>query len=389
MKSIAILSSVNPYTQPLNGGKLDILTRIKALSEIDDVQVDLYLLTKPDEILQFPNSLYECPNIRNILQFRMKQLGIRLIFDKYPISVSRRFIPEVTEELKRHHYDAVIYEGEYMVKYRIKGSVCSNRHIIRMHNIESEYRNVLSKASDSLIKSIAEKAECLKYRSVEKKLCEYFDNFLFISKSEQESFMKKYPHGRSKFVYLPTSSEHIAKEAVRNNSSVILYYGSLDIYHNYLSVLWFIKEIFPIIISKNKDVVFKVVGKIEAGKKETLESFSPNIQVCGYVDNIDAEIENSAMVVMPILEGTGVKTKVIDALAHGQIVFTTSKGTEGTDLINRKHLFISDNPNDIAEFCSGVIDNREHYREMADAGLDFIKKNHSVEYQSLLLRNII
>ena len=95
------------------------------------------------------------------------------------------------------------------------------------------------------------------------------------------------------------------------------------------------------------------------------------------------------MVVSPVLFGAGVKVKVIDALSYGQVVCSTSKTIEGTQLISGEHLIVEDDPNELAESCVQVLLDRKSYEKMSAKGLEFVKKYHSIHYQENILKEAL
>ena len=109
----------------------------------------------------------------------------------------------------------------------------------------------------------------------------------------------------------------------------------------------------------------------------------------GYVDDLNQEYRDVACVVCPVLYGAGVKVKVIDAMAMGQLVITTGKGVEGTELENGKHLLVSDDSDELLKICLDVLRNSEKYVSVAEKGFDFIKEYHSIENQAQIMRATI
>lgn len=123
-----------------------------------------------------------------------------------------------------------------------------------------------------------------------------------------------------------------------------------------------------------------VVGRISDERAAVLKKLGAT--VCGYVDDLDAAYDNAAFIIAPILFGAGVKVKIIDAIARGQIVVTTAKGIEGTDLQSGVHLFVEDHPDRLAAACCDILRNREPYVHLAEDGLAFIKARHTIAHQA-------
>lgn len=387
MRTVAVLCFENPFNKPSDGAKNDMLTRVKALCGLKDCLIDIYAFNKPnEEEVCFKLGDF---GISNLFQYRIQNVGWKGIFGKYPISVYRRFTEDCCEELKRHKYDVIIYEGEHMSSYRICKIGSADIHVLRQHDIESKYRYELSKSAHSLVEKVGQIFESVKYHMLERKIDTYFDEILFISKEECMYFLEKFQDSNCKFTFMPPATMSFAEKVISETSNnTMLYFGNMTLQNNFLSILWFVQEVLPLICKAIPEVKLKIIGKMGADDAIKIENSSTNIELLGYVDDLRTEIENASLIVSPVLFGAGVKVKIIDALSYGQIVCATRKAVEGTDLEDGVHLIVEDNPKNLAAKCVDIMRNREKYLGMAESGLKFVKRYHSVEYQSEILNNV-
>lgn len=378
MITVALICFDNPFCPPSEGGKKSIFTRIESLSALSDCKVDVYLMTKrfeknediPKE--KFPNCTF--------YQYYMNPTYSSL-FCPFPICVNKRYCKDCANELSKHKYDFAIYEGEQVSKYRFKNCVQARRHILYFHDIESIYRSQISLTSKMLTRKIANRIEAKRFRWVEKRLYDYFDAFWFVSSDDERAFSSTHP---KPCYYLPYPVSSVSdKISSGKNSKSILYVGDLSLDNNLSSLKWFISEVFPIVRLSESDAELEIIGRISEVEKKKLEN--SHIHILGYVDSLEKYYDESAMVIAPVLVGAGVKVKVIDSLAKGQIIATTSKGIEGTELVNGKHLFVSDDPQEQANFCINVLHNRKQYISYAVNGLNYVRSAHTVSHQSQLI----
>lgn len=384
MKTVAVLCFENPFNKPSDGAKNDMKTRILALAETRKCVIDVYAFNKQEEqSAQINNEAY---GIRNFYQFEVKSTSIGGILSTYPLSVFKRHSDKCVSELQKHEYDVIIYEGEHMSSYRINSETRANKHILRQHDIESDYRHELAKSAKGFIRKFAQEIESRKYKKLEKKIDTYFDSVLFISKAEKEEFDKRYPKTKSRFVFMPPSALCFEQDAALGEKEhMLVYFGNMELQNNYLSVLWFATKVFPLILDSVPDAKLKIIGKISDDDKAKLLLNAKNIEMMGYVDDLNKEIRNASLIVSPVLFGAGVKVKVIDALSYGQIVCATSKTIEGTELAHDVHVLVQDEPKEMAANCINVLLDRKKYEHLAVDGLNFVKYYHSVHYQSEIL----
>jgi glycosyltransferase involved in cell wall biosynthesis len=84
------------------------------------------------------------------------------------------------------------------------------------------------------------------------------------------------------------------------------------------------KDILPRVVEQFPDVIFQF-----AGAEPPPELAHPNTEVLGFVSDLVGRIRQANVVIVPILSGGGMRTKVVEALACGKVVISTVKGAEG------------------------------------------------------------
>ena len=379
-KSVALICYDNPFLKPREGGKIGIMSRINSLSMLDDCIVDVYLLNKKAEgmVQEFP----DMPNIRKFYQYKMNG-GIGTLFGRFPICTNKRYCTALIKQLEDKQYDFAIYEGLQVGKYRLKNKVNAKKHILYFHDIESNYRYELAKSQKNLVKKLANMMESKKFKTLEKQVAKYFDYFWFVSKEECDTFSKYMNITSEKALYIPFPMGKINdKIASGENRKQLLYVGDLSLENNISSLLWFVKNVFVELKKQFNDLQFVIIGKI---KDETKQKFNfDGVEVLGYVPDIEKYYDESCFVASPVLFGAGVKVKIIDALSHGQIVVSTKKGIEGTEL-TESDLIFSDDADVLVKKCSAVISDRDSYKYISENALNFVKENHSNANQAKLI----
>lgn len=118
------------------------------------------------------------------------------------------------------------------------------------------------------------------------------------------------------------------KDSVSRHEFVFL--GRLDIAHNSDAVTAFLRLCLPRVRALCPDVTLRIVGKgASAALRSQVEAAGPGVHLEGYVEDIGAVLAQAGAMVAPLRFGSGVKLKVLEALAHGVPVIATSIATEG------------------------------------------------------------
>lgn len=126
------------------------------------------------------------------------------------------------------------------------------------------------------------------------------------------------------YVEIP-SSEVLNKGG---EDKVIAFIGKMDYEPNVLAVEYFCREILPEISRLYPSVVFYIIGASPDKRVKELAALS-NVNVTGFVESIEPYFKKAALIVAPMLTGSGIQNKIIQSMAHSCCVITTSIGAEG------------------------------------------------------------
>ena len=381
---IGLICFENPFAKPSNGGKKSILSRVLSFGLIKNVQVDIYLFNQKSEIVLDSNEITNrYPQIKNVYQYNIKK-SFGVFFGKFPICNNKRYISNCVKELKKHFYDFIVYEGEQIAKYRFKKVTNSSFHIIYMHDIESNYREELSKAQTSWLLKKLQKRESKKFKYIEKNINALFDDVWFVSNDEFLLFNSNLSKNKGRYMPLPAVDTINCLPNVHNKNNNILYVGDLGLKNNIISIKWFINNVFPNIKSNCPQAELTIIGRINSEDKKSIET--EGVTFLGYVEDLEKYYRECSCFVSPVVCGAGVKVKTIDALSRGLIVVSTTKGIEGTLLKNNNHLIVEDDPILQAKIICDILNNREKYVKIASNGHSYISKNHSIEHQATIIQ---
>ena len=121
-----------------------------------------------------------------------------------------------------------------------------------------------------------------------------------------------------------------------------------------------INDVLPYIKS---DYHFYIIGKCPDYILERHKN-NDNLIFCGRVDDLREYVKKATVFLAPIAYGTGVKTKIVEAMAMEMPVVTNSVGAEGIYAVNGKHFFVYDDPKKIAEVVDKLLSDRKFSEEI-------------------------
>lgn len=152
-------------------------------------------------------------------------------------------------------------------------------------------------------------------------------------------------------------------------SSNILTMGTLYYPPNADGVRWFTRDVYPLVRSRVSHSSLTIVGpRPPRDLVQFAAQHSSHVTVTGYVPDLQPYVERAAVMVVPVRAGSGMRVRILEALARGVPVVTTSTGVEGIDAVNGEHLLVADEPDEFAAAVARVIENPELGRCLAENG---------------------
>jgi glycosyltransferase involved in cell wall biosynthesis len=133
----------------------------------------------------------------------------------------------------------------------------------------------------------------------------------------------------------------------------IIYTGGMNMFANSDAVMHLLRDMWDDIKAAIPGVKFFVIGQDPTPEILEIANSDPAVVVTGFVDDIRPYVARSAVYVVPIRVGGGTRLKVLDALAQGKAIVSTSVGCEGIEVTDGKNIRIEDSA---AEFAQATIE---------------------------------
>lgn len=277
--------------------------------------------------------------------------------DSYNVSrfFSTDFDRKLVERLTANQYDIVHLESLFMTPYistirRMSGA----KIVLRSHNLEHLIWERLANTTGNTAKRMYLNHLASKLKTYEKKTINEVDGIAAISFEDTNRFQEfkcKVP-----LITIPFGidlEKYQYQEKQKQTFTNLFHIGAMNWAPNKEAINWLLDEIWP--------ELSKLNVQLHLAGRETPDSLKKladeKLKVHGDVDSaIDFMNQNDVMVV-PLLSGSGMRVKIIEAMALGKVVITTSVGGEGIDYINGEHLLIADTPVEFVNHIHQLLEN--------------------------------
>jgi len=372
---------------PNNGSKLRELSILKPLARSHSVSLcsmiegDEYQYIESatklfDEVKVFPRPQIKTSRYKFFKLF--SSLKPDVFFDAYSRDL-KNYIKQVTLEKK---FDVVLVDLLWMMMYLPKHVFKKSYVILNEHNVEFKALESYISPSVGRKRNLQEKVnfrlQAFKMKRLERYYCNKADMTLVVSEVDKRALAKICPKAAICVIPNAIDTEHIKVKGLSGRQNWLVFIGSMFYLPNIDAMLYFCKDIFPLVREKIPSIKLYIVGKDPSQEIKALNN-GKDIVVTGHVKDHRHYLDCASCVVAPIRLGGGTKMKVIEAMAAGKTVVTTPKGIEGLNVIAGEEILIGYNSRDFAEKVSLVLEDDMLRKKISLNARRRIEKNYSWE----------
>ncbi len=380
-KDMKILQITNKVpVPPKDGGSIASLRLSEELAKQGNQVWILAMNTSKHYVDHKTIDSFQNPNMKIIpvnVDTRIRPLKaiMNLLFSKMPYNavrfISSEFRNKLTTLLKEKNPDLVILENLYPAAYiqDIRNST-SSPIAYRAHNVEFEiWERTANNAGG--IKKWYLKVLTKRIHRFEKNLINKYDFLVPITKRDEDALERM---GNKKPSYvLPTgyAMKRTSCPELNLDKPIIAHLGALDWLPNQEGILWFIDEVWPNLKKEIPDIEFHLAGR-NAPEWFEKRLAGKEIEYHGEIDDAEKFILSYPIHVVPLFSGSGMRIKIVEAMAHGRVVVTTNIGTEGIDTQHIKNIIIADTPAAFSNAIIDIISNEAFCREIGENAFNFV-----------------
>ena len=372
-ESMAILSLASSLIS--NGVSVDLLSlntnKHRFSSDLDDLDSTLY---RSIYMVEINTDFHPISFLLNL-------------FSNIPYQISRfvkkDYKVKLISLLTQNKYDYILLETVYLTPYiPLIKRYSSAKILLRTHNMEYEIWERLYKGANWGVFKLLYKWLAHQMFRYESFRLHDIDYLIAISDRELLMFKAFYPSLNGIVVPITwnASKDSYQKTLKSNTQKISLFFiGSLDWKPNQEGLLWFLHKVWPICQAKFPHLSFYVAGRNmpEKIKRMTLDG----VFMMGEVDDAVAFVNQHDIAIVPLLSGSGMRAKIIEAMALGKVVITTSIGLEGIEAQDTLDVCLANSPEEFINVIQLLL---THPAQMIQIG---INAHHNImnNYESVTM----
>lgn len=393
---ILFLSPTVPF--PLtDGGRIRVFNLLKQIAGKNEVTV-LALETQPTDpegvaqLQQLGIKVHLVPNASTLPHVSFGTLA-NAFLKRQPITVARYDLPayrqKFRELLTTETFDLVHYEMFHTAQFHTETGLPG---VLSQQNVDSAiWRRLCDETANPFYK-FAYWTQQLAFQRYERVLSPKFDAVTCTSDIDAAVFQRHCAKGTIEIIPNGVDVTHYQPDFTAEAPAHLIYIGSMDWYPNEDAVTFFADEVFPRIQENVPDVKFSIVGGNPSARVQKLAA-REGVVVTGRVPEIKPYFAEATVFVVPLRIGSGTRLKILEGLAMGKAIVSTSVGAEGLDLKDDEEIFIADEPTAFSEAVSQLLKDPSLRRTVGENGRARVERDYDwrsiAEKLHLLYTNIL
>lgn len=289
--------------------------------------------------------------------------------DSYNISrfFSTDFDIRLSKLLRKEDFDVIHLESLFMTPYAPTIRRLSTAPIIlRSHNLEYVIWEKITAGTKGRLKRMYLNYLTRKLKQYELSVLNEVSGIAAISDEDRNRMLALGVKKRIRTIPFGVDLSAYSYTPGEEGELAIFHLGAMDWGPNLEGILWFLQSIWPAVHERFPQLKFYLAGRNMSA--EIAELNLPNVVVVGEVNDAVAFMKSKAIMIVPLLSAGGIRVKIIEGLAVGRAVISTSLGAEGLSCVHGKHLMLADRKEDWIEALDALLGSAAMRNELAEQG---------------------
>jgi glycosyltransferase involved in cell wall biosynthesis len=260
--------------------------------------------------------------------------------------------------MRAKRFDVVNLEFPYLGHCNLRQAPSGERLpllFVDSHEIAHDLVRQFARTGGSMGRRIYAGANWRKLRREELGIYRDADGVYLCSALDEQRLLDQVPGART--AVIPNAAD-VAFYQSRptdppSDGRTVVYFGLLSTVPNIDAVTHLVQDIWPRIAQAHPDARCKIIGG--RPPPSLLALAGPRVAFTGFVSDLRPHLAAAAAVVVPLRQGGGTRLKIVEAMAMGKAIVSTTLGAEGIEAVPGRHIFIDDNPSAFADAVNRLL----------------------------------
>ncbi len=376
---------VNPnFLHPTTkGGQIRTLEMLRCLHRDHEIHyvafADPARPEGPDRANEYATAAYPIshqPPVRGTAAFAAQ--AVAGIASSLPLAVSRwhsgAMRRQVERLLQQHTFDSVVCDFLAPALNFPSLSGC----VLFQHNVETVIWRRHAEAAKGLPRQIYFGMQAKRMENFERACCRHARHVIAVSETDASRMRDWFQLPEVSWVPTGVDLDYFKRAASpQEATSDLVFTGSMDWMPNIDGILWFAREVLPLIRARRPGTRIAIVGRDPGTELRQLAVADPLIRVTGTVPDIRPWLWGATASIVPLRVGGGTRLKIFEAVAAQVPVVSTTVGAEGLPLQHPDQILLADSPTDFSAACLALLEQKDRRTAIAQKALAHVSAHFS------------
>jgi glycosyltransferase involved in cell wall biosynthesis len=369
-----------------DGEKLRVFNLLRAVAERHDLTIVYRVMSSDEqqgaaELDKFCTGGahgVEVPRPQGLLG-KLRWL-LPFVFSRYPIALCTVYFESIRQRLAelaaRERYDVVQVEHSsldiYLDHVQFPGSPAT---VLTLHNIDYIRNERVLQNTPVGPAKLYHWFNQRRFKTWELKAIRRYDRVIAMSDIDRSVLLKDLPGLPVDVVPNGVDAKVIAYLPAPDTSETVIFVASMDSEANHDGAMFFVREIWPLVKQARPGAVLKLVGRGPNAELQAQHN-GRDVIVTGKVADVLGFYREAGVAVVPLRSGGGTRLKILEAMAAGSAVVSTTVGCEGLDVNDGQDILIADQPKPFADAVLRLLGDLLERRALQQAGRHLVEQRY-------------
>ena len=293
--------------------------------------------------------------------------------------VSQAFAQKLTAILQQEEFDVVHVESIFLTPYvPLIRKYSQAKVILRAHNVEHLIWKHVAQSTRNYFKRLYLKHLSLTLRAYEMEHLQDYDGIVCITQGDAEYFRTN--GCRRPITAIPFGVECGEQCTEGGEFEVdpcsLFHIGAMDWMPNQESIQWLLDRVWPVVHREVPQAHLYLAGR--KMPSSLIQKQIEGVTIVGEVPDAKQFIASKQINVVPLLSGSGIRVKIIEAMSMGKAVVTTTVGARGIDYTDGEDLLIANTPDEFAACIKRLVDAPDYCQRVGQAAARLVRERYDV-----------
>jgi glycosyltransferase involved in cell wall biosynthesis len=353
------------------------ITAVAVVTTDYDAQVaDRAMREYCDQVVLVPARAWDGP-VKRLMQLRSLFAPESFVRSLYDLPALRKAVDGL---LSGRRYDVVTVELPFLARARLARAPRGERPprlVLDEHNLEFDLARQQARNEMGPARRVYNAINWRKIRREETEIWSRFDGVAFCSEADRSRAHALVPSMRSALVPNAVDVEYFRRRPSDppGDGRTVMFFGALNYFPNEDGVLYFLREVWPLIEASHPEARLKIVG--QQPTPEIAARRSPRIEVAGTVEDLRPHLAAAAVSIVPLRIGGGTRFKILESMAMERPVVSTTLGAEGIEAEPGRHLLLGDDAKAFAAAVGRILDDPQLGARLGKEGRALVEQSYS------------